>query len=305
MQFGQLWIDLDAFVFPQPVLDTQPINVDDDEVSWEVAVNYAMTDNSTLFGRVASGFRAQTIQGRDVAFGEAPTVADPETIDSIEAGYKANLLGDRMRINFAVFHYEVDDMQLSIIGGASNTNQVINAETGDATGFELDADWLITDNLLLSVGTSYNDTEIQDATLASAPCGSGLCTVLDPLNADGQALLDGNPFPRAPKTTHNVSLRYSMPISNDSELYVFTDWAFYGEINMPLYESVEFQTDNQKEGGLRIGYRNSASGLEIAAFGRNITDEDNVLGFIDFSNNTGFVNEPRVWGLEVGYEFGD
>jgi len=45
--------------------------------------------------------------------------------------------------------------------------------------------------------------------------------------------------------------------------------------------------------------------LEIAAFGRNITDEDNVLGFIDFSNNTGFVNEPSVWGIEVGYEFGD
>ena len=45
--------------------------------------------------------------------------------------------------------------------------------------------------------------------------------------------------------------------------------------------------------------------VEIAVFGRNITDEDNVLGFVDFSNNTGFVNEPRIWGLELGYEFGD
>ena len=300
LQFGQLWLDLDI-----PTSIAAPINVSDDEVSWEVAVNFAMTEESTLFARVASGFRAQTIQGRDVAFLETPTVADPETIDSIEAGYKADLFSNRMRVNFAVFHYEVDDMQLSIIGGASNTNQVINADTGDATGFELDSDFLITDNLLISFGASYNDTEIQDATLASAPCGSGLCTVLDPLNANGQALLDGNPFPRAPKSTYNASLRYSMPINNDAELYFFTDWAWYGEINMPLYESVEFQTDNQREGGLRIGYRNNASGLEIAAFGRNITDEDNVLGFIDFSNNTGFVNEPRVWGLEVGYEFGN
>ena len=86
---------------------------------------------------------------------------------------------------------------------------------------------------------------------------------------------------------------------------MFTDWAFYGKINMPLYEAVEFQTDDQKEGGLRIGYKNNASGWEIAAFGRNITDEDNILGFIDFNNNTGFVNEPRVWGIEVGREFGD
>ena len=74
---------------------------------------------------------------------------------------------------------------------------------------------------------------------------------------------------------------------------------------MPLYEAVEFKTDGQHEVGLRIGYRNNATGLEIAAFGRNMTDEDNVLGFVDFSNNTGFVNEPRTWGIEVSYEFGD
>ncbi len=300
IQFAQLWLDLN-----DPVVNTAPINVDDDEISWEVAANYALTDESSLFGRASRGFRAQTIQGRDIAFGESPTVADSETIDSIEAGYKADLFGNRMRINFAVFHYEVDDMQFSIIGGASNTNQVVNADKGKATGFELDADWLVTDNLLLSIGASYNDTEIEDATLATATCGSGQCTVLDPLNTGGQAILDGNPFPRAPETTYNASLRYSMPISNDAEFYFFTDWVWYGEINMPLYEAIEFQTDNQKEGGLRIGYLNNASGLEIAVFGRNITDEDNVLGYIDFSNNTGFVNEPRIWGIEVGYEFGD
>ncbi len=299
-QFGQLWLDLGI-----PTSLADPISVSDDEVSWEVAVNYNLTDDSTLFGRVASGFRAQTIQGRDVAFLETPSVAEPETIDSIEAGYKADLFSDRMRINFAVFHYEVDDMQLSIIGGATNTNQVINADTGDATGFEFDGQVLITENLLVSVGASYNDTEIQDSDLASAPCGSGLCTVLDPLNANGQALLDGNPFPRAPKNTYNASVRYGAPIGDDAEVYVYADWAWYGEINMPLYESIEFQTDNQQETGIRVGYRNNASGLEVAAFGRNITDQDNVIGFIDFSNNTGFVNEPRVWGIEVGYEFGD
>ena len=53
-----------------------------------------------------------------------------------------------------------------------------------------------------------------------------------------------------------------------------------------------------------MGYRNY-NGWELALFARNVTDRDNTLGFVDFSNNTGFVNEPRVWGLEVGYEFGN
>jgi len=143
--------------------------------------------------------------------------------------------------------------------------------------------------------------------LFTAPCGSGLCTVLDPANPNNaaQVSVNGNPFPRAPETTFNLEVRYGVPVGNNAEVYVLTDWVWYGKINMPLYEAVEFKTDGQYEGGLRIAYRNFYSGLEVAVFGRNITDEDNVLGFVDFSNNTGFVNEPTVWGVEASYEFGD
>jgi iron complex outermembrane receptor protein len=302
LQFGQLWLDLGIPTFIAP-----PINVSDGQSSWEVSANFALTDESSLYARVANGFRAQTIQGRDVAFLETPSVARPETIDSFELGYKADLADNRMRVNIGVFAYEVDDMQLSIIGGATNTNQVVNAAKGEAVGFEIDAQFLATDNLLISGGFAFNDTELNDPNLFTAPCGSGLCTVLDPVNPNdaAQVSVDGNPFPRAPETTYNLEIRYGAPIGNNAEIYFLTDWVWYGKINMPLYEAVEFKTKDQFEGGLRVGYRNNESGLEIAAFGRNITDEDNVLGFIDFSNNTGFVNEPSVWGIEVGYEFGD
>jgi iron complex outermembrane receptor protein len=304
LQYGQLWLDL-------PFLgDVDPINVRDDQTSWELSANYVMDGGQSLYGRVSSGFRAQTIQGRDVSFLELPSVADSETIMSYEAGYKADLLDNRLRLNIGVFAYEVDDMQLSIIGGESNSNQVVNADKGEAVGFEIDFQWLMTDNLLVSGGYAYNDTELKDPTLSTAPCGSGLCTSLDPREDpddpdNPNVLVNGNPFPRAPESTFNFELRYGIEIGNDSELYFLTDWVWYGAINMPLYEAEEFKTDGQYEGGLRVGYMNHGSGWGIAAYGRNITDEDNVLGFIDFSNNTGFVNEPTIWGLEASYEFGD
>jgi len=301
LQFGQLWLDLGI-----PTFLADPINVSDSQASWELSANFALTDESSLYARFANGFRAQTIQGRDVAFLETPTVAEPETINSIEAGYKADLFSGRARINLGVFHYEVDDMQLSIIGGGSNTNQVVNSRKGVASGFELDADFLLGDFVLVSLGTSYNDTELEDPDLATVPCGSGLCTPLDPVNPDdpAQVMLDGNPFPRAPRTTHNLNIRVHAP-SRDGEWYASTDWVWYGKINMPLYEATEFKTDGQYEGGVRIGYQHHGRGLDVALFARNITDEDNVLGFIDFSNNTGFVNEPSVYGIEVAWEFGD
>ena len=73
---------------------------------------------------------------------------------------------------------------------------------------------------------------------------------------------------------------------------------------MSLYYTPEFVTDSQYEGGLRIGYANFEQDWEVAVFGRNITDEDNVLGYVDFSNLTGFVNEPSIWGIELKKNFG-
>ncbi|GMG86869.1 TonB-dependent receptor [Biformimicrobium ophioploci] len=277
------------------VQDYDPVRVQDDQVSWEVAANYDVDGDSSVFARIANGFRAQSIQARDVAFEGAPSVAEAETINSIEAGYKADLMEGRARLNAAVFYYVVDDMQLSAIGGANNGNSLMNADKGVGYGFEADLEFAATENLLLTGGIGYAKTELQDSTLATAPCGSGQCTVLDPLDANGNALLDGNPFQAAPEMTFNFTARYSYPLEN-GELYAFTDWVYTGETNLSLYEAVEFKTDGQYEGGLRTGWMNDT--FDVALFGRNITDEENIKGFIDFNNNTGFVNEPTVWGVD-------
>jgi len=38
-------------------------------------------------------------------------------------------------------------------------------------------------------------------------------------------------------------------------------------------------------------------------FGRNITDEEVAVGGIDFNNLTGFLNEPRIWGVQFEVKF--
>ena len=43
---------------------------------------------------------------------------------------------------------------------------------------------------------------------------------------------------------------------------------------------------------------------DVAVF-RNITDEENLKGGIDFNNLTGFVNEPRIFGLTFQMNFGE
>ena len=57
------------------------------------------------------------------------------------------------------------------------------------------------------------------------------------------------------------------------------------------------------EGGLRFGYVWDDNKYEIAAFGRNITNEVVAVGAIDFNNLTGFTNEPQIWGVQFKAKF--
>jgi outer membrane receptor protein involved in Fe transport len=282
----------------------QPVSVGDDRLSWDLSLFADLSGDASVYAKVANAFRGPTIQGRDVAFFSAPSVAQSEKITSYEVGFKTELADRRVRINGAAFYYTVDDPQFTAVGGAANLVQLINADRGEAWGFELDGAFKITPNFLVTLGVAYNNTEIQDDDLAVGICAQ--CTVTDPTDVIGgstRALIDGNPFPNAPEWSGDFTARYGIPVGNAGEFFIFTDWIYLGETNFLLYESEEFNAGSRIEGGLKIGYAGGNGQWELAAFARNITNEDNVLGVIDFNNNTAFVNDPRIIGVSFGVKY--
>ncbi len=287
-----------------------PIKVspEDTNLSWDLSGVFQATDNVNVYGRVATGFRAPSAQGRLMfAFAGLPTnqlvtVADSETVLSYEAGVKATLWDNRLRLGFALYRYTVDDQQLTAVGGSTNIATLVNADKTVGQGAELDVQAWLTDRLFVTFGASYNDTEIQDKDLSVFECGAP-CTPLDPVGPlGGMRLIDGNPLPQAPKHVYNLTARYGIPTSH-GEFFAYTDWAYRSKVNFFLYESAEFTGDPLLEGGLRVGYAWNDGNYEMALYGRNITDEEAIVGAIDFNNLTGFLNEPRTWGVEFKARF--
>ncbi len=270
----------------------------DNKVSWDFSGTYAMDRDVKLYARVANGFRAASVQGAS-AFNDQ-SVAKPETSTSFEAGVKADLFDRKARLSFGVFKYEIKDQQLTAVGGAANANILLNAKKTQGQGFEFDFQAYLAANLLATVGGSFNDTKIKDPKLAVAVCAA--CTVTDPKTAAGLALIDGNPLPQAPKQNLNFTLRYSIP-TKDGEWYAYTDWVYRSKVNFFLYDSVEFTGKALTEGGLRIGHVWGNDKYELALYGRNITNQIKITGGIDFNNLTGFVNEPRIYGLQFKAKF--
>ena len=282
----------------------QPVSVGDDQFDWDISLFADVSDDASVYAKVANSFRGPTIQGRDVAFFNPPSVAQSENITSYEVGYKTELADRRVRLNGAFYYYTVEDPQFTAVGGAGNLVQLINANKGEGYGFEFDGAFQISPEFLVTLGVAYNNTEIQDSTLAVGICAQ--CTVTDPtvnIGMNTRALVDGNPFPNAPEWSGDFTARYSIPVGNSGEFFIFTDWVYLGDTNFLLYESEEFNASSRFEGGLRVGYSGGNGAWEVAAFARNITDEDNVLGVVDFNNNTAFVNEPRIIGVSFGVNY--
>ena len=267
---------------------------DNSQVSWDLGATYKLDKDSNLFGRIATGFRGASIQPPG-PFGPL-NKADPETTISYEVGYKADLLDKRARTSVSVFHYDVKDQQLTAVGGSSNAVRLVNAKNVSGDGVEFNLDAYVTPNFLVTFGGSYNNTSINDPTLAVGVCAQ--CTVLNPKNAAGLALINGNALPNAPKWIANVTARYGIPAANGGEYFMYTDWTYRSETNVFLYQSAEFTAPPLLEGGLRFGYNWGNGKYEAAVFGRNITNQVRVTGAIDFNNRTGFINDPRTYGVQ-------
>jgi iron complex outermembrane receptor protein len=282
------------------------LNRDSNNVSWDLSGTYALDKDTNLFTRIATGYRAPSMQGRLNGLADRPSVAGAEKALSYELGIKQELFDQRARVSASVFQYRVKDKQLTAGSGVINMNQLLNADKVTGQGVELDMQAVLSESWRASLGGSYNDTEIKDGALFVQQCGNfantaGVagCTVTNPVGPfPGTVRINGNPLPRAPKWQANFSLRYSTAIGN-GEFYASTDWAYRSTYNMFLYEAKEYKAKALTEGGLRAGYKWSDGKYELAAYARNITDKVQVVGAIDFDNLTGILNEPRTFGVQL------
>ena len=282
---------------------SESASVDDSQLSGDLSLSYKLDNETNLYARIARGYRAPSIQGRNLLFSGNATTADSETVISTEAGFKTVTKDNMARLDGSIFYYQVSDQQLTAVGGEGNLARLLNADKAVGYGVELDGELFITSDLVLTASLSYNNTELQDSTIGVAPCGGG-CTVTDPIRGDGQAIIDGNSLPQSPEWISNIALRWSKEMG-DGELYVYSDWSYRSEVNFLLYESKEFKGDALLEGGIRVGFQWSGDDAEyeVAGYGRNITNEEQLTGAIDFNNLTGYVNEPVFWGVEFKASF--
>lgn len=140
-----------------------------DATTGSLGVDFTPNDDTLLYARLASGYRAGGFNAGFIA--DLPKVEN-ETVYSLEVGYKGTI-ADQLQISASAFYYDFRDQQLSLpaLGRCTDPNDLstctivanfFNVPESESKGFEIDSTWSPSENFSLTFTYSYLDSTIKD-----------------------------------------------------------------------------------------------------------------------------------------------
>lgn len=283
------------------------------EKSWtdpnfRIALDHRLSDKTMIYASYNTGFKSGTYNMVSLTLNPAnpnSKPANPETLDAYEIGLKTDLLEDTLRLNFAAFYYEYEDMQIQNI--APGGTALVNAAESEIRGLEMTAEWLASSNLSVNAGLSLMDTEYTDWPDASffVPqplTGPGIISCSPGANfytCIGDA--SGRSISKVPDFTFNLGFNYVIPADtgnfNVSMNYLYNDGFYWETANI-----LEQDSYNVLNG--EVGWQTPDEKARIRLYGQNLTDEE-YSNVSDSGSLGAALNSapPRTYGVAVRYSF--
>ena len=149
------------------------LSFDDENVSPEIAINYYINDDVSVFASYKEGFKSggldnsalptaalnPAVNGGDFSFLEY----ESEEADGFEVGMKANLMDGSLRLNATIFTYEYSDLQVQLFDSSIIQFSTFNASALETRGFETDFIYYTDiDGLVLRGALAWTDTTYTD-----------------------------------------------------------------------------------------------------------------------------------------------
>ena len=112
------------------------------------------------------GFATQAELNANFRFGSvlvSPLVLpafEPETVNSLEFGLKADFYDGRARANLAIFDYSYDNLQIQATDPDVFRGGVVNIPESEVSGVELELTGILTDSLTLDANLSFLDLSL-------------------------------------------------------------------------------------------------------------------------------------------------
>jgi len=260
-----------------------------DDFSPMVALKYFASDSVMWYGSVSRGFKSGGFAGSQGVESVASDPVDPETATNFELGFKGDLLDNTLRLNATAFYTDYEDLQVvrfgPVEGSEFGTFITTNLGSAEIAGIEVEFTWYLTEEFRLSGYYAYLDTEVDDLLIETS---SGLT------DASGSDLL------RAPENSGNLALDYDT-VTSFGDINVRLSYSYADEQRTDYVDDRILQDETDLWDG-RIGWQSSDHSWEVAAWVKNMTNEDYVAHmYVIGPGGIGVWGPPRTYGISVNW----
>ena len=228
---------------------------------------------------------------------------EPEFINSLEFGFKSSWLQDRLNLNFAVFRYWYQNLQVFDYTNEFGELPIQRLLNSDARviGAELEGTIYPLPGLRMQFGVSWLDAEFVDFHVTKAigqPRGIGAVSPFD---------YSGNPLISAPDFSFNALVDYEISLSRWGTLVPQYTTSFRTKVYLDA-QAVEIISQNAFwEHNARLTYRTPDGRFEIAGWIDNFLEERYKIDAFDVAIGENRIlevwNDPRMFGLTVSAYF--
>ncbi|MBT6350568.1 MAG: TonB-dependent receptor [Halieaceae bacterium] len=272
----------------------------------KVGLEWRPQDDWLVYGSISTGFRSGNFNS-DLLGGDlsALTAVDPEEVENYEGGIKATVADGRARFNLAVFHQRVTDKQGLVYDNVAlaPVGRLKSIGDADITGAEIELFFLPTDQLELTLGVGWLDTEIKAPEDFFVPANFGTG---DRAFVGDQFFLDGSDLgTSAPEWTVNGLARYSFPMERSGTVTAQVDFN-YREAAIGLGGNEITYIEDRLLTNLRLFWRSPSERWQLEGYVENVFEEDyidNMYALSGMDYAYGNMGMPRWYGVKVGYSF--
>ena len=282
----------------------------DEENDWEkttfrVVADWKPTNDIGMFylsyatGFLSGGFSETCATPSRCAY-------DPETNENLELGYKADLLGNTLRFNAALYYTKYDDLQRAVVAtytAADGTTQqetvTVNTGSSKATGVDLETTWVPTEYWRIGASVNWLDQEY-----GSGSCLPNLRGVSpDPTSCDIDLTQFNLPF--SPEWKAGLTVARDFALGGGGVVTLDGNFNYQSEAETDVFNGPNTQMEEQTLLGASVTYRDPESQWSATLYGTNLTDETYRVAALPVAGLWNFTNygAPRQIGVTLNLKF--
>lgn len=251
--------------------DSATSSPDDILVGGKLALEYAATANSMIYGLVSRGYKVGGVNA-DSSLNADLREFDTEYLWNYEIGTKGNWLNNRLQSQIALFYQDRENAQIKGYrtitnpgGGTSFVDFVGNTDKAYSYGIEAEARYQVSAAVTLNASLGILNTKLEDSSAA----------------------FDGREAAQSPNYTYTLGADFDHGQGWFSGIEIEGKDAYY------FSDSHNELSDSYRLINARVGYE--TKDWSVTLWGKNLTDEDYfVRGFY-------FGNDPRTGYADAEY----